>query len=1247
MILLATACSRGGSGPDPAPANGGNAELVEVHSGRLVNVLGLVRSGGALEARPYLNSVLIGPDIRDEVGDASIGSTEPRYDFLTPEEATLQPRLLILREIGTPEFDAAFDALDDRAPRMTPALATDSNARFSIVARNAGLRLRFSRDLGIDQAFFTSMDENGTPIAVQNAEGVQLLEIGGTNSAGESLLRPIPARIECRGQIVMVDPVLLGNETRVWNGPSSAAGLPAAPNQTGANIRLALPLSGPLAIPGLREDRFRSLIARDLFGRDAIVRDFRSGHPADDTPLLANGFIRESTQPQLIGHLPMRLAKVHQSSGSTVEVEIFKNGIEHEIDSGDSIRFEAMQAGQSVLHTEVLTDPVDDRFDPARQSVRVRVRSTPGLLARDPRSMPGYPSDPSEVEGWLDEHGPVATLVAPFQASRTDPETSRVSLDDPRWFVQFTPDSLNPDALFPTDDVAVFGSALLRFSKPMDMDSLRPLDTLFFATRDVATPAALEAARIELGIDPASFQVAKFRTPHRIGSRILDTDGSQTVVRTQPLLGFYLDEQMRDAAAAGQPFEYFLHLIAGGEGLTDLSGQPLDLDADDPELAQAVVIPFDLDARVVGGRPTQSDNLVVYSSSSFEADDEDERPSYYLADERVNPQAPTVNAQVIRDLYGNHVLLEGSLHGRPTSRVRAVVDDVNQGTAPAQSTVFRWCYEAAAQPVPSALTRFNQGIQNPFNPFGSRVQMLWREIDMGLSRTAPQDMDLDIEQMFWAPLSTGVVSFDIFDSTSLFLGHSEKRPEPCVGNFSALPNLPDSGLFGRFEQNYVWNPSLSGMDVDSQPAPHSAYIGQSVTIAPTMAITEPTGTYRYLPLPEFQKPYFVWRDQTVKEQGGELGQTFLDASDTAVRRLLLRPNPGFPDGAWSPYILSPWMNGRGDAVRSVPAPPGEPPGLQIVRGRWNNGSNRRLQSRGLRDSATGGLLGSIALPLLADFQTLCDEVDLPLANPFRAAGVNGWQVSFAVQSDPMPAFRAYSGGRPTFGAGELCIGPGSAQWANATGGFDLNGQPLPGRDNTIYWAMIDLLKRQTVTTSGFIDLEDPHRVPVNFADPRLRPQIPTGFLPEFLWEFGPLQQPVGTSVAFEFRAAGDVDPQPWQWREDNVLSSQDLYTRPDRRNVVMDPLKACDAHIRKFDDRGGRNDWSHFYHGVVTDYVEDPNDLFTVPFTQQYATAIDPFGPHDVRYINWRLRMSNAVDADPPVSPRVDALMLAWRWTAR
>ena len=96
----------------------------------------------------------------------------------------------------------------------------------------------------------------------------------------------------------------------------------------------------------------------------------------------------------------------------------------------------------------------------------------------------------------------------------------------------------------------------------------------------------------------------------------------------------------------------------------------------------------------------------------------------------------------------------------------------------------------------TALTAFGQGIQNPFNPFGSRVQMAWREIDLSLSRTLAEDMDLDVEAMYWGPFTGTSSVFDQFERVSLFFGHSENRPENCLGAFSALPTsrFPSSSI---------------------------------------------------------------------------------------------------------------------------------------------------------------------------------------------------------------------------------------------------------------------------------------------------------------------------------------------------------------------------------------------------------------------------------------------------------------------
>ncbi|MBK8098142.1 MAG: hypothetical protein IPK26_13605 [Planctomycetes bacterium] len=54
---------------------------------------------------------------------------------------------------------------------------------------------------------------------------------------------------------LIVDPVPLGNEGLRWNAQQPRRSAGVVVRQNGANIRLVLPLTGPLAIPGLREDR--------------------------------------------------------------------------------------------------------------------------------------------------------------------------------------------------------------------------------------------------------------------------------------------------------------------------------------------------------------------------------------------------------------------------------------------------------------------------------------------------------------------------------------------------------------------------------------------------------------------------------------------------------------------------------------------------------------------------------------------------------------------------------------------------------------------------------------------------------------------------------------------------------------------------------------------------------------------------------------------------------------------------------
>jgi hypothetical protein len=311
--------------------------------------------------------------------------------------------------------------------------------------------------------------------------------------------------------------------------------------------------------------------------------------------------------------------------------------------------------------------------------------------------------------------------------------------------------------------------------------------------------------------------------------------------------------------------------------------------------------------------------------------------------------------------------------------------------------------------------------------------------------------------------------------------------------------------------------------------------------------------------------------------------------------------------------------------------------------------------------------------LLADFFVECDSSQRPAGNGYTAFGLTGWQISVALQSSPTPNFRVYSAGRPPFPTipNPLCREPGST--TTASGGFSpppplgQGGTTIPG-DNTFYWVMIDFLKRQSVATSGFFDLYNPHRVPVGFGDSRLGPYfthvvtgevaVPPGYGPRFDHMFDPpsSQLPAGTSVVPQFRAASAVDPDPWYWREwvatTNVFSpyppALSNQLKPDASNFALDPFKATDAHIRKFDDRqvGGvaRNWWTYFYNRTVTGYSLDANSVVDPVFLSRSSGPNEGFTPADVRYVGWRLVLSNNVDAVPAVSPSVDTFALAYRF---
>ncbi|MEO6593583.1 MAG: hypothetical protein ABIP94_02390 [Planctomycetota bacterium] len=1286
-LAVASGCSKGGGGVGSAtPGATTQAALERVEFGRLADVYGLRVTTEGASRELFRRDVLVGPNIRDERPTTSnLLDSEITYDFIAADPDTLQPRLFIPRDTTSPEFAAAFDALDNDLRQVAPMIFGQGGPGlpFAVVPRNGAIRLTFSAPLGVGDEFFVERDTTGQVVGLRNTEAVQLLQIVGDPTQPGGFV-PLPVRVVVQDRSLVLDPVLLGTEGLQYQTTNNAAGLPASPDQLGANIRIAVALEGPLAIPGLRESATTGLIGLNNRGRQSLIRDFRSGNANDTSADLARGFVRDPLPLRIVGEILMYLERVDNINAFTQEVTVYKNGIAHEIDSGDVFRFIAGSTAVPIS-TEVVVDPEDDRNQPANQHVRVRVRRLPNLEALDPRNLSGYPTSLAAREPWLVANAPKAICVAEYTAGG-DTVNNVVTGDDPRNFLAFTPApqaNLDGSQPAPNQFVSPFAGAVVRFTKPIDLETVKWADTFFFATRDLATQASIEDFIVNrpnsqgtLGMNPATFNLAKYRTPYLITARLFDEDGSQTTLRLQPTAGFYLDDTMRNPPV-GADYRYFLHLIANSPdgGVKDLAGNAVDLQGTTADRSNQIVIPFTVDTRFNGNQPFFDDNLSISIVRRFGARDEDAQPSYFIPAEVQATNAPSIAAAYpLEDMFGGYIYLDGKLQARPTTRTRVTADNLNQAplqqqpAAPALPNPLAWCPQyvnvgASETQVGtnSATNVVNAGIQNPLNPFGCRLQTVWREVDLSLSRTDAFDFDLDIEQMYWAPYTQTNLSFDEFDRVSLWLGHSEFRPVPCVGDFSSLPSLPDSGLRNEFEKNFAWNPTPGNANVIQSQAPRqAAYVDSPMTIDPSKVVYEANGVNRFLPLPAFKKPYFVYRDETVVEQGGNS----LIGSDLQL--------PGY-----IPYILSPFSHGQGrrwiDTLGTV----------GFVTSFWNDAPNFNIGNPSNADSFTGGLVGSIALPLIADFWTYCDSSELPLGGGYVALGTNGWQVSVTVQSGPQPNFRVLSGGRPatTTGQPAVCRAPGQTAWTSAQGAFvGQTTATTPPGDNTFYWIMMDVLKRQSVITAGFVDLNNPHRVPEGFADPRLGPfylqngqsTLPANVLPSFAYEFDPPLQklPPGTSLVPQFRAASAVDATPWYWdtwiRQPTPLfqnltpqvpgtygaanSTERTQLRPTAANFPLDPYKAGDAHIRKWDVRlipgsgQARNWWTYFYNRTVTRYVEDPNELLNPAFTAQFAGPNEGFTPRDIRYVNWRFVTSNNVDANPPVSPTIETFALSYRF---
>ncbi|MEM7310336.1 MAG: hypothetical protein AAF682_26910 [Planctomycetota bacterium] len=246
--------------------------------------------------------------------------------------------------------------------------------------------------------------------------------------------------------------------------------------------------------------------------------------------------------------------------------------------------------------------------------------------------------------------------------------------------------------------------------------------------------------------------------------------------------------------------------------------------AGNPVLAKPRFVPFEIDA---DAGSEQNGGIVLRFSST----DEVKVPAQ--AD-----GAPDIRGQFLYDTEN------GAIQARPVTRFSAIAD--------------------RTQAVPGIMIPFAPGIQSPLSPLGSKLQSVWRYMDVGFTATDESGHNVDVEGLAWSPIGAQVVA-DFYPEFEMRLAHSNQLPDEYLDKTSLLPTKPVSGLTeASFDGNILDDPE------SPQDVVHAKALGYMLD--PLDLFFAPTGT-PMLPWPmntqgggEYSS--YTWRDTAVQAEGG-------------------------------------------------------------------------------------------------------------------------------------------------------------------------------------------------------------------------------------------------------------------------------------------------------------------------------------------------------------------------------------------
>lgn len=1268
------------SGTSGGPSATGGAVLSSMEYGRLVDVYAYQRIDVVRDDRrdtanrvPVLiqKDVLIQPSIEtqslfDNFGNARLDAD---YRFMPFDVTVGHEQLLILWDSRVPPEKAGFESALSRATSSLPYVPgsfrnQDTSKRpIPVVPRNAAVRLNFDRDLGVNTAFFQA-----------NPSAIQLLEFITPEGSSSDSFRPIPLRLLPGGSSLILDTSLIGGESQ--NGRNTA-GLPSSADNRTANIRIALPTVGIVSkLIDFSEDPVAELNGVDANGDNAVIRDFRSGNVADG-PV---GALSDTETPMLVAHLTMGVTNVDTANriltlnkrslsvpvrGRIPYVDGALDGntglalgpttvpLSTPLRSGDVIKQVVLTAGGETVtvRAEVVMnmDVGNIVGDPAFKGLGMnRVSADPGLAADGSDAAfvrvkvtnltvkDSFGEDVAFRANSLPLGEDCEVRVSYYHNVPYKPASAGavVAVSDAGRAQLFLSVDPKPPVLGPGGGVNVGGlvdpmaSVAMRFSEPMNLETLDPFENYMLTNWTIEGGDLLD-----LLSQPKPLGLSL------IAANLLDQEGDGTLWQLKPPLGHFHE--------LGAAEKYWFHMVLDSRAPTDMAGNRVDVYDRSPAPIKNLSIAYELDDEA-------DENHVGYRVFRFATRDENG------------------SAMGSQDAFGQFQLLDGALRAMPVLRYSAVADSqilsgiprFDRGECDVASDPM------AEPPVPMGIAplggmaglRFEcpsmlvagtppgGGVSEPHNPRGSRLQMTYVEDDFGLPYHDATKLLLDVEQMHWAPFNDTDILFDVFDRYTIRMAHSDWRPDMAfvVANGSCIQDCfaGRSGLRPTFNDNLLEGTSFETVVKD-----------KVYEINPNDAFRAPSGT-KFVPYPQFQKS-FTWRDPRLvtwdmgMDEAKGFGGAHQPAAPTALRDTTASVS--------SPYV--PDLIPKG--------PPDDFSTLHVGTG-WvfDYGDFHGFRQR---DHSP------IALPMLLDFSVYpegpsnggyalgSNQFHIAVVGECNAAYYNQTAMCTGVM---FPETRIHqSGGIDLISGNDIYVNPDTASVATGSTINDviLGQVPVSGLDDHLHWAQADFVRRVSMVTYGFFDTLRPNSH--DFQNPRspLPAEVvwsgrawPNG-VPDLsshgtgvedlvtLMDPPLSSQPIGTRVVIEWRGADGFD------NDDTIFSQTDdtnetlAWSNLDlvkNRGNLLNPFYACEAYRYAMQNEmtdQGLEPYQAAHTYAFPAGARVPAEGLTPYVTEDRLDLIRGTNGLLPQFMNYRLIMENNMTSNPPISPSLRSLGVAYR----